>query len=124
MKPFGLAVCLILGAYVGVANGETPCETSSTRLLDALDRGDYAGATVDFDTTMKAKLSADTLSQVWQAIPPQFGERGARDTAQLTQVGEHTVVVTPLHYGPQLIDAQVTCSVDGKIAGFYIKPHH
>lgn len=124
MKLFGLAACLGLSAFMGAAHGETPCETASTRLLDALDRGDYAGATVDFDTTMKAKLSADTLSQVWQAIPPQFGERGAREPVQTTQLGEHAVVLTPLHYGQQMIDAQVACAADGKIAGFFIKPHH
>lgn len=124
MKTFGLAVCFLFSTLVGTAHDETPCETASTHLLDALDRGDYAGATVDFNTTMKAKLSADTLSQVWQAIPPQFGERGAREPAQTLQNGDHTVVLTALHYGQQMIDAQVTCDADGKIAGFFIKPHH
>ncbi|WP_266169453.1 DUF3887 domain-containing protein [Dyella subtropica] len=124
MKPLGLIACMTLAAFAVTAHAETPCETLSTHLLDALDRGDYAGATADFDPTMKAKLSPDTLSQVWQAIPQQFGERGARETAQSSQLGDHTVVLTALHYGQSMVDSQVACSADGKIAGFNIKPHH
>ncbi|TBR38805.1 MULTISPECIES: DUF3887 domain-containing protein [Dyella] len=106
------------------ATAENACESASARMLDALDRGDYPAATVDFNDTMKSRLTTDKLSEAWQAIPAQFGERGAREPAQSNQAGENTVVVTALHYGDSMIDAQVSCSADGKIAGFYIKPHH
>jgi len=124
MKLSGLAVCFGLLAFANASHAETPCETLSTRLLDALDHGDYAGATADFDATLKAKLSADTLSKVWQAIPPQFGERGAREPAQVSQVGDRAIVVTALHYEKDTIDSRVACSADGKVADFFIQPHH
>jgi hypothetical protein len=92
-------------------------------MLDHLDQGDYAGATTDFDGTMKAALTADKLAKVWQAMTQQFGARGAREPAQVSEASAYVVVVTPLHYGKSVIDAQVACDADGKIGGFYIKPH-
>lgn len=117
-----LALVFYLNAFAP-AHAESGCESASTRLLDALDRGDYTGATTDFNDTMKTRISADKLSEVWQAVPAQFGARGEREAAQVVQNGDKSIVVTPLHYGTTVIDAQVTCSADGKIAGFYIKPH-
>jgi hypothetical protein len=72
---------------------------------------------------MKAALTADKLAKVWQAMTQQFGARGAREPAQVSEASAHVVVVTPLHYGKSVIDAQVACDADGKIGGFYIKPH-
>lgn len=116
--------CVLIAAIAGTARAETPCESASTRLLDALDRGDYAGATSDFNDTMKSRLLPDTLAKAWQAIPVQFGERGAREPAQVSPTPDATVVVTTLHYGTSMIDAQVACNAEGKVSGFYIKPHH
>jgi hypothetical protein len=125
MKKQQLAVFICLGicALAGTARAESACETVSTHLLDALDEGDYAGATADFDANIKAKLSADKLGQIWPAVVQQFGERGARETPAVNAVGELTVVLTPLHYGQSMIDAKVSCSADGKIASFLIQPH-
>jgi hypothetical protein len=116
-----LAICLI---SAGAARAESACETASTHLLDALDRGDYAGATSDFDDTMKARLLPEKLAQIWPAVAQQFGERGGRDAAAVTPAGDRTVVLTPLHYGQNTIDAKVTCDAQGKVAGFFIQPHH
>lgn len=124
MMKLAYAACLALGLAVGVtyATG-TDCQIASTRLLDHLDQGDYAGATGDFDDRMKAGLSADRLARIWPAMSQQFGARGAREQPQLSQVGGHTLVITSLHYGQHLIDARVACDADGRIGGFYIKPH-
>lgn len=117
-----LAVCLASAA--GAARAEPDCAAVSTRLLDALDQGDYAGATSDFDDTMKARLRPEKLGEIWPAVAQQFGERGAREAATIVPAGERVVVLTPLHYGQSLIDAKVTCDAQGKVAGFYIQPHH
>lgn len=118
-----LAIALILGSNVTQAS-EPVCQTLSARMLDHLDKADFSGATQDFDDRMKTALSADKLAQVWQSLPTHFGVKGARDAATVKDSEGYEVVITPLHYGSGLIDAQVACSVDGRIAGFYIKPHH
>lgn len=118
-----IAIAFSLGPKLATA-ADTSCQTLSTRLLDHLDTGDFAGATNDFDDRMKAGLGADKLGDVWQSLPQQFGARGARGTATVSMVSGDTMVVTPLHYGDRLLDAQVACGSDGKIAGFYLKPGH
>ena len=116
-----LGICLAAAAG---ARAESPCETASTRLLDALDKGDYAAATGDFNDTMKAKLLPEKLGQIWPAVAQQFGERGPRDAATIGPAGDLTIVLTPLHYGQSTIDSKVTCDAQGKVANFLIQPHH
>ena len=126
MMKLAFATCLALGLGVaGMAHAASPdCQVTSKRMLDHLDQGNYVGATIDFNDRMKAALGADRLAKSWPTLAQQFGARGAREPVQLSQVDGHAIVVTPLHYGQHLIDAQVACDADGRVAGFYIKPQH
>ncbi|OOG48017.1 DUF3887 domain-containing protein [Rhodanobacter sp. C01] len=126
MMKSAFATCIALGLGVaGMAHAATPdCQVTSVKMLDHLDQADYAGATADFNDRMKAALGADKLAKVWPAVAQQFGARGARGQARLSEVGGYALVVTPLHYGGSLIDAQVACDANGKVAGFHIKPEH
>ncbi|HEY1588546.1 MAG TPA: DUF3887 domain-containing protein [Rhodanobacter sp.] len=124
MLKLACAICIALGLGVGLTHAAgTDCQATSTRMLDHLDQGDYTGATADFDDSMKADLGADRLARIWPAVSQQFGARGARERSQISQKDGRTLVVTPLHYGQRLIDARVSCDADGRIGGFYIKPH-
>ncbi|OOG61268.1 hypothetical protein B0E46_14815 [Rhodanobacter sp. B04] len=124
MKRIVCTTCIALGLAAGMAHAAgADCQATSTRLLDHLDKGDYAGATTDFDDRMKAGLSADRLARIWPAVAQQFGVRGTRESPRLSQADGHALVITSLHYGQNLIDAQVACDADGRIGGFYIKPH-
>ncbi|WP_449427757.1 DUF3887 domain-containing protein [Rhodanobacter umsongensis] len=124
MTKFAFASCIALGlGGAGMVHATAPdCQATSKRMLDHLDQADYAGATADFNDRMKAALGADQLAKVWPAVAQQFGARGAREPARLSEVEGYALVDTPLHYGHSLIDAQVACGVDGKVAGFHIKP--
>lgn len=118
------AICMTLGLGAGLAHAtDTRCQKTSSRMLDHLDQGDYSGATADFDQRMKAALGADKLAEIWPAIAQKFGPRGPREPARPGRANGYALVVTPLHYGKNLVDAQVACDADGKVAGFYIKPH-
>jgi hypothetical protein len=121
---FAYAACFALSLGVSVAHAASAdCQAASTRLLDHLDKGDYTGATADFNDRMKAAETADKLATLWQSMPKQLGAPGVREAAQASSIPNYDVVVTALHYGPGMIDAQVACDADGKIAGFYIRPH-
>ena len=124
-KHLAVLACVAIGLISATAaHAESACETASTHLLDALDKGDYASATADFAPTVKAKLLPEKLGQIWPAVAQQFGERGARETPATSTVGEYAVVLTPLHYGQSMIDAKVTCDTQGKVTDFLIQPHH
>jgi glucose/arabinose dehydrogenase len=124
MMKLACAACFALSLSIGMAHAASAdCQAASTRLLDHLDKGDYAGATADFNDKMKAAETTDKLAALWQSMPLQLGAPGAREPAQVSAVPNYVVVVTALHYGPGMIDAQVACDADGKIGGFYIRPH-
>jgi hypothetical protein len=126
MMKLAYAACfaLSLSLGIGMAHAASPdCQAASTRLLDHLDKGDYAGATADFNDKMKATETADKLAALWRSMPLQLGAPGVREPAQVSSVPNDIVVVTALHYGQGMIDAQVACDADGKIGGFYIRPH-
>ncbi len=125
MMKLAYAICIALGLGVGVTHAAgTDCQVTSSKMLDHLDQGDYAGATADFDGTMKAARDSRQAGRalavhdatVWRC--PACANR--RRSAQQCN---YVVVVTALHYGQSVIDAQVACDADGKIGGFYIKPH-
>ena len=125
MLKLACTIYVALGLGVGIAHAAgADCQATSTRMLDHLDRGDYAGATAGFNDRMKVSLGADRLARIWPAVAQQFGERGAREQARLSQVDGHALVITPLHYGQSLVDARVACDADGKVVGFHIKPRH
>jgi Protein of unknown function (DUF3887) len=124
MMKLAYAACFALSLGIGMAHAaSTDCQAASTRLLDHLDKGDYAGASTDFNDQMKAAETTDKLGALWQSMPKQLGAPGAREPAQVSAIPNYIVVVTALHYGQGMIDAQVACDADGKIAGFYIRPH-
>jgi hypothetical protein len=124
MMKLAYAACFALSLGIGMAHAaSSDCQAVSTRLLDHLDKGDYAGATADFNDKMKAAETADKLAALWQSMPLQLGAPGMREPAQVSEVPNYVVVVTALHYGQGMIDAQVACDADGKIGGFYIRPH-
>lgn len=117
------SLCIVFGLGTTVAQAAMPsCEATSGRMLTRLDKGDYTGATADFNEKMKGALDADRLDRIWTAIAQQFGARGAHDQARISDADGHTVVITALHYGTHLVDARVVCDPDGKVAGFFIKP--
>jgi hypothetical protein len=125
MMKLAYVACFALSLCTGMAHAASAdCQAASTRLLDHLDKGDYTGATVDFDDRMKTALTADQLGKLWQSMPLQLGAPGAREPAQVTAVPAYVVVETSLHYGQGMIDARVACNSDGKISGFHIRPHH
>jgi hypothetical protein len=124
MMKLACATCFALSLGIGMAHAASAdCQAASTRLLDRLDKGDYAGATTDFNDQMKAAETTDKLGALWQSMPKQLGAPGAREPAQVSAIPNYVVVVTALHYGQGVIDAQVACDADGKIAGFYVRPH-
>lgn len=97
------------------------CETLAQNLLDAAQKGDYATATRDFDTKMRAALPAPKLKAAWESLA-QFGTLQARGQSHLAKNEGYIAVSVPLVFERANLYAQVACGSDDKIAGFYVKP--
>jgi hypothetical protein len=118
-RPSFTAAVFLLSATSAFAAHAADCKALSSRLLDNLDRGNYAAARGDFDDPMKA-LSAQQLQTFWQTLQKKLGARGARDEARQVQNNGNDIVITPLHFGGNLANAVVVCSPSGKISGFHV----
>ncbi len=97
------------------------CEARATSLLDAAQKGDYAGATRDFDAKMRAGLPVPKFKQAWESLA-QFGTLTARGQTHLAKNDGYIAVTVPLLFEKANLYAQVACGSDGRVAGFYIKP--
>lgn len=97
------------------------CEARATRLLDAAQKGDYEGATRDFDANVRSAMPVAKFKQAWESLS-QFGALQARGQYHLSKGGEYIAVTIPLIFAKANLYAQIACGNDGKIAGFNIKP--
>lgn len=97
------------------------CESRAKGLLDAAQKGDYAGATRDFDAKMRTALPVPKFKQAWESLA-QFGTLQARGQAHPMKGEGYIAITVPLIFDKANLYAQVACGSDGRIAGFYIKP--
>ncbi|HEU4664163.1 MAG TPA: DUF3887 domain-containing protein [Dokdonella sp.] len=97
------------------------CEARASALLDAAQKGDYAGATRDFDATMRGALPPPKFEQAWESLA-QFGRLQARGQSHPMRSNGYIAITIPLIFDKANLYAQVACGSDGRIAGFYVKP--
>jgi hypothetical protein len=97
------------------------CEARATSLLDAAQKGDYAGATKDFDAKMRSAMPAPKFKLAWDSLA-QFGTLTARGQSHPVKGDGYIAVTVPLLFEKANLYAQVACGSDGRIAGFYVKP--
>lgn len=111
-------------AVVGQADAARieACARVASTLVTNLSKGDFKGATSDFDASMTAKLGADKLGAVWQQVSQQFGKLEGRGAMQNAMFSGDVVVLLPLRFEKGALSAQVACDAAGKIAGFFLRP--
>ncbi|HEX7369812.1 MAG TPA: DUF3887 domain-containing protein [Rhodanobacteraceae bacterium] len=111
-------------AVAGQANAARieACGNLSHAMLGALTKGDYKGATANFDSQMASGLDPQKLEAAWSTVGAQFGKLESQGTPQAVMYQGMPVVTTPLHFAKGNLAAQVACGKDGKIAGFHIQP--
>jgi hypothetical protein len=97
------------------------CESRATSLLDAAQKGDYAGATRDFDAKMRTALPPPKFKQAWESLS-RFGSLQGRGQAHPMKGDGYIAITIPLIFDKANLYAQVACGSDGRVAGFYIKP--
>ncbi len=98
------------------------CTASTGTFLDRLEKGDYNGATSNFDEAMRSGLPAGKLGQVWQSIGAQFGKLKSRDVPQNVMYQGYAVITVPLHFEKGDLAARLSCGRGGKFNGFHVLP--
>ncbi len=116
--------------------GQRPAATSASqpsstllimtaeKLVDQLARGDYAAATSEFNTEMKAAATEATLKDVWEQLLVQSGAFLQRASSTSTVVQGYPTVFVTCQFEKAELDAQVTFDNQGKIAGLHFTAHN
>ena len=118
---FALACCVAMT----IAHAATPtCSDQSSAILHALEKNDFAAATLNFDMRMRAAVNADTLGHIWQEqLPAQVGKFQRAMSATTSKDNNGTdVVETPLQFANAWLNLRVFCSADGQVSGLFFKP--
>lgn len=109
---------------MGCSKKEEPKNIDATArsFVENLTSGKYQQAGALFDTSMAARLPADTLDVVWKSLTGQFGQfKGQGDTREETMNGFDIVYVT-MNFEKSSIDARVVFDTVGQITGLFFVP--
>lgn len=87
-------------------------------MLDAIAGGDYAAATLNFDSALKKKLTASQLSASWATVQQQLGAYQSHGSPQQVEKGDSAVVKVPLQMQKGAGAFEVAFrEKDGKVSG-------
>lgn len=112
--------CIAALAAMNAAAQVAPEQARATavRVLDHLDRGEFAQVEAMFDATMKQAVPAATLEQVWKSLPAA----GTRGEPKLQASGDTQVVRIPLARGEGKFDATIAVDAQGRVSGLLVQP--
>lgn len=114
-----IACALVLATLPAIAQvAADDARATATRLLDHLDRGEYAQAEAMFSPQMKQAVPAARLEQVWKSLPAT----GSRGEARLRTDGAVQVLVVPLTRGGARLDASIAVDGEGRVSGLLVRP--
>lgn len=110
--------------FAGQAPGEDALTAKARALLAAMEKGDYALATRDFDAAMLKAMPADKLEALWtKQLPAQVGAFRQQGPARREQLqGYEIVLITCSFEKVAMLDARVVFDKDGEIAGLQFVP--
>ena len=86
--------CIAALAAMNAAAQVAPEQARATavRVLDHLDRGEFAQVEAMFDADMAKAVPADKLKAVWESLPAQVGKATGRGDAQTMEQAGSTLV--------------------------------
>ncbi|MCL5268990.1 MAG: DUF3887 domain-containing protein [bacterium] len=110
-----------IGAGASTATSAAAPAEVAAAMIDALARDDAAGATRDFDATMKRALSPNALQKIWQDLATRNGAFQKRLESRHMKVQGFDVVLVKCQFAKRPVTLQVTVSAGGEVSGFHIR---
>lgn len=91
-------------------------------LVDALAKGDFAGAAKNFDDTMRAALPPDKLQETWKAINAQVGAFKRQGAARAEKAAQYDSIVVTCEFEMMSLDARVVFNDKRQVTGLFFVP--
>jgi hypothetical protein len=118
--------CLVLpsAALAQETTNPTPDDmTAQARaLVDALAKGDFAGASKNFDERMRAALPPEKLQLVWENINTQAGDFKRQTTVRTEKVGQYDAVIVTCEFAFMALDTRVVFNDKRQVTGLFFVP--
>lgn len=129
MKPLCTAAIILIIALLATSCSAqaTPIpagqvEPKALTLVENLNRGDYAAARADFDSTMKLALPEDKLKDIWEALPAQTGAFLEITGTHSAENDQYQIIFVTCAFENGAIDVRVVFNPKGKVAGLFFQP--
>jgi dienelactone hydrolase len=119
VKCFGIVWCLTAG--LALAQPAADPAATARKALDLLLGGKYADLTPLFTPEMRKDLSEAALTKLGTQIQG-FGALAKIDEPSVQKTGANTIVVFPVHFEKQNINARYVVNQGGLVAGMFLLP--
>jgi hypothetical protein len=93
-------------------------------VLGLLRAGKFEDIVREFDTTMKAALTVDTLKGLWASVRVQVGEYKSELSTRVALAGNLTAVTLGCQFEKASIDVLVVLDPENRIAGLQFIPRN
>ncbi|NOY36178.1 MAG: alpha/beta fold hydrolase [Chlorobi bacterium] len=118
----GITVICINAGLDSFAQGFDPRVTEAQRFLDNLVKEDYPLAVQPFDSVLTARMPAETLRQVWEALQKQVGRYIGNGKYRTESRPPYFAVYLTCRFERTTLDMKVVFNPEDEIAGLFFMP--
>lgn len=120
MPVWPAALLLAPPAIACAAPGQDACMARAGASLDALVRGDFAGAARDFSAGLAAALPAAKLRETWAQVTGMAGAYRSHGAPRRQTLRGQSVMVIPVVFAQRPLDFVTACDASGHLSAFYL----
>ena len=125
MKPLHAVLAMVVLSASAAHAADTPspaCVAHATASLDALARGDYAGARKDFSEVIAGKVDTARLEQGWQQLQGALGTYRSHEAIRQRVLAGQAVAVTTLNFANMQFGFVAACNAQGRLTTYRFVP--
>ena len=97
-------------------------QNKAKAMLDAMNKGDFVAASVDFDKTMKEKQPPDKFEELWKAVNKQLGGFKKLHGIKSTKHGTSEILDLRCEFAKMMLILRVSYNKDDQVQGFFLLP--
>jgi uncharacterized protein len=117
-----LLTCTLLTVLLAGAEADKDRPARAKAVLDAMNKGDFAAASKDFDKTMKEKMPPDKLEELWKAVGKQLGGFKKLQGTKSIKAGTSEAIDLRCEFAKMTVIVRISFSKDDQVQGFFILP--
>lgn len=117
-----LLLCSVAAAQQSEISASQPLIDKAKAFVSLLAQGNFAAATADFDSTMKAVMPAEKLNETWKTVTAQVGQFREQAGVRTEKMAQYDIVYVGSIFEQANLDIKVVFDSASKIAGLFIVP--